>query len=367
MSESDSDSAEKSHEPTQSRLEQARREGNVPRSADLDVGLGYLVMLLLLLGAGGTLGATLAGALGAMLERAPEISAQLLAPGGRAVMREALAAMGLSFAAILLAPMVGLFIGLSVQQALVFAPSKIALKLERVSPIKSIGQKFGPTGLFEFAKSALKLTIFCAVLALFLWGRRETLLALPTLPPQGAVLALGREGVLFLAVITAIALIIAAPDLLWQRFDHRRKLRMSRKELMDDFKASEGDPHLKQERRQRGQAIATNRMLADVPGADVVIVNPEHYAVALKWSRIPGSAPVCVAKGVDHVALRIRLEAQKSRVPVHSDPPTARDLHANVEIGQEVPPRSYRAVAAAIRFAERARRQARASGPGTAQ
>lgn len=364
-SDSDSDSAEKSHEPTQSRLDQARREGNVPRSADLDIGFGYLVMLLVVLGAGGALGTALAGVLGAMLERAPEMAAGLLAPGGRRIAGLILLAVGLPVAGILVAPMIGVAIGLTVQQAIVFAPSKIALKIDRISPIKNMKQKYGPTGLFEFAKSALKLTIFCALLALFLWGRREVLLSLPTLPPQGAVLALAREGVLFMAAITAIALTIAVPDLMWQRFDHRRKLRMTRKELMDDLKASEGDPHLKQERRQRGQAIATNRMLADVPGADVVIVNPEHFAVALKWARTPGSAPVCVAKGVDHVALRIRLEARKAGVPIHSDPPTARDLHASVEIGQEVPPRSYRAVAAAIRFAERARRSARGAGPGT--
>ena len=134
---------------------------------------------------------------------------------------------------------------------------------------------------------------------------------------------------------------------------------MTHKELMDEFKEMEGDPHVKQERRQRGHEIATSRMMADVPTADVVIVNPTHYAVALKWDRTPGSAPVCVAKGVDEVAARIRATAEEAGVPIHSDPPTARALHATVDLGQEIAEEHYRAVAAAIRFADRMRKIAR--------
>jgi flagellar biosynthetic protein FlhB len=134
---------------------------------------------------------------------------------------------------------------------------------------------------------------------------------------------------------------------------------MSRKELMDETKDSEGDPVMKQQRRQRAYDIATNRMMADVPKADVVIVNPRHYAVALRWDRTAGGAPVCVAKGVDEVALRIRTVAMEAGVPIRQDPPTARALHASVEIGAEIRPEHYRPVAAAIRFAEAVRKRAR--------
>ena len=131
---------------------------------------------------------------------------------------------------------------------------------------------------------------------------------------------------------------------------------MSRKELTDETKNSEGDPHMKQQRRQKGVSIAMNQMLADVPEADVIIVNPTHYAVALKWDRLSPGAPVCVAKGVDLVAARIRERATEAGVPIHSDPPTARALHATLEIGQQVPHDHYKAVAAAIRFADRIRK-----------
>jgi flagellar biosynthetic protein FlhB len=134
---------------------------------------------------------------------------------------------------------------------------------------------------------------------------------------------------------------------------------MSRKELTDESKNSEGDPAMKQQRRQKGIAIAMNQMMNDVPEADVIIVNPTHYAVALKWNRMGGGAPECVAKGVDLVAAQIREIAQENGVPVHSDPPTARALYATVEIGDQIPDVQFKPVAAAIRFADRIRKAAR--------
>lgn len=167
-----------------------------------------------------------------------------------------------------------------------------------------------------------------------------------------------------MTITCLIAVTVAGVDLVWQRFDHARKLRMSFQDMKQEAKSSEGDPYIKAQRRQRGQAIATNRMLLDVPTADVVIVNPTHYAVALKWSRARGSAPVCVAKGEDEIALKIREIAATAGIPVHADPPTARALHATVELGREITPEHYRAVAAAVRFADRMRRAARGRGGG---
>lgn len=134
---------------------------------------------------------------------------------------------------------------------------------------------------------------------------------------------------------------------------------MSRKELMDESKETEGDPHIRQQRRQKGYDIATNRMLSEVPNADVVIVNPEHFAVALKWERASGRAPICIAKGQDEVALRIRRAAAETGVPIRRDPPTARAIYASVDIGREIHSEHYRPVAAAIRFAEAMRARAR--------
>ena len=218
-------------------------------------------------------------------------------------------------------------------------------------------QKFGRDGLFNFAKSFVKLITFSGVLALVIAGDLPEILASVYGTAAGLVTMLLRLSLDFLMIVLVISFAIGAIDFLWQRAQHIRKNRMSHKDLQDETKESEGDPHLKQRRRQKGMDIATNRMIADVPKADVVIVNPTHYAVALQWDRDTGRAPVCLAKGTDEVAARIREVAQENAVPIRRDPPTARALHATLAIGDEVLPEHYRPVAAAIRFAEEVRKR----------
>jgi Flagellar biosynthesis pathway, component FlhB len=198
--------------------------------------------------------------------------------------------------------------------------------------------------------------------AVWLWMVAETpnLVGLVVTDARGLPHHLADAAVSLLTMIVVIAGAIAELDWLWQVFDHQRKLRMSYEELKKDSKETEGDPYLRQARRRRAEELATNRMLLDVPKSDVVIVNPEHYAVALKWSRAKGAAPKVVAKGVDAVAQSIRVRAMEAGVPIHRDPPTARALHATVEIGHEIDEEHYRAVAAAIRYAEDVRRRAAA-------
>ena len=163
----------------------------------------------------------------------------------------------------------------------------------------------------------------------------------------------------FMMLVLIIAAVTGGIDFFWQRAQHIRQNRMSRKDLIDESRDQDGDPHMKAQRRQRGYDIATNQMLADVPKADVIIVNPTHYAVALKWNRASRQAPICLAKGTDEIAARIREKAAEAGIPIHSDPPTARALHASIEVGQEIRPEHYRAVAASIRFAEAMRKRAR--------
>jgi flagellar biosynthetic protein FlhB len=242
---------------------------------------------------------------------------------------------------------------------LLFTPDRIAPKLSRISPLATARHKFGAEGLVEFAKSLVKMALVSVILYLFLASRLEGVLATVYLSPAMSAAVLGRLTVEFLALVLMVAAALGGIDYLWQVHLHRQRNRMSRKEMLDEYKESEGDPHLKAARRQRAQAVATNRMLADVATADVVVVNPTHYAVALRWERAKGGAPVCVAKGVDEIARVIRARAVEHGVPVHSDPPTARALHATVEIGQQIRTEHYRAVAAAIRFADAMRRKVR--------
>jgi flagellar biosynthetic protein FlhB len=208
-----------------------------------------------------------------------------------------------------------------------------------------------------FAQSAGKLVLVSLLLGLFMVRHADIILMSMHLTPGQSSAAMLQILMDFLFLILLIAVVIGAGDYFWQINLHSFRNRMSRKELMDEMKDSEGDPMVKHQRRQRGQEIANNRMLQDVARADVIIVNPTHYAVALKWQRSDRTAPICLAKGVDEIATRIREKAAESGVPMHSDPTTARALHATVEIGAPIRPEHYRAVAAAIRFSEAMRKR----------
>lgn len=354
----DEDSGEKIFEPTEQKLTRARQQGEVVRSTDLAVAAGYGGMVL----AGAALGGVAlkeAGQQGALLlDQADRLSVVFLG-GGQASAGGVFGSWTIAVAPFFLIPALAVLLIILAQRALIFSPHKLQPRVSRISVLANAANKFGREGLFEFAKSLVKLSVIAVILWLFVIGRLNDIMTSISLSPSIAAALMMRLQLDFMVIVLAIAAVIGVIDYLWQFQQHMRKNRMTRKEMTDEMKDSEGDPHIKQQRRQRGQDIATNRMLDDVPRADVVIVNPTHYAVALKWRRGDPGAPVCVAKGVDEIAARIRERAVASGVPLHADPPTARALFATVEIGHEISPDHYRAVAAAIRFSETMRARAR--------
>lgn len=346
--------AEKEHEPTQKRLDDARRKGDLVRSVDLTTAAVYGGLFLAVAVFGGKAVVAL-GTLGMVLIGEADRLAPIFTSGEGGPIGGLLFRSAAAVAPFFIVPGVFALVTILAQRALVVAPSKLAPKLSRISPLANVKQKFGAHGIVEFLKSFLKLVLIALLLGQFLHVRLPLLLAVPDLSPARGAALLGELVLAFLVPIFGLTLVFGALDYLWQRFDFLRRNRMSRKEVMDEMKDQEGDPHIRQQRRAKAEAIATNRMLTDVPRADVVIVNPTHYAVALKWSRQDKGAPLCVAKGVDEMAARIRSVARDNGVPIHSDPPTARALHATVDVGARIRPEHYRAVAIAIRFAERVR------------
>lgn len=356
---SEDNDLEKEHEATPQKLEEARKKGQIVRSTDISVAASYGGMLVAVAGLSGLALPFLGTQLARMLGDADLMAPQLLG-GGNAGFGTLLIAALAGISPFVLLPALAVVAGLMAQRAFIFTPDKLLPKFNRIDPIGNAKQKFGRNGLFEFAKSTVKLILLSLLLGYFLAGRIDGLLAAQRSEPGAAILYLGRLIRDFVAVVLAMAVIFAAIDYLWQFFEHRRKNRMSRQELIDEMKNAEGDPHVKGQRRQRAREVALSRMLADVPKADVVIVNPTHYAVALEWKRGSGKAPVCVAKGVDSMAARIREIAAEHGIPIRSDPPTARAIYATVEVGTEIRRDHYRAVAAAIRYAEMIRGRARA-------
>lgn len=346
------DDAEREHEPTPKRIEEARRKGDVVRSPDLAAAAAS---------AGFAVAAWLFGP--AALKRAGDGALAifgLVSPGAAAdrPLGPALS-MTAAFLPLFALPAAAVLTVLLAQRAIVFAPDKLRPKLSRIDPLSNARQKFGRGGLAEFAKSFAKLLIFSLILGVFIANELPRMLAAQAMDPRLSILSVLPLLTAFLLVMVSAAGAIGALDWLWQRHEFLRRNRMTRQEILDESKDSEGDPQMKGQRRRRAEAIATRRMLTEVPRADVVIVNPTHYAVALKWQRGSGRAPACVAKGVDEIAARIRETAASSGVPVRSDPPAARAIYASVEIGREILPEHYAAVAAAIRFAEAMRLKAR--------
>jgi len=356
---SEMDSGDKPHEPTPKKLEDARRKGELVKSAELNTAAMYLGFLIVALAFGGVSLGAFGEAMAPLLAQ-PEILADGVCRGYGIVFSGWLvAAVRLAALPWIALPFVTVLLSVVAQRSMVFAPKKLNFKLSRISPLANFKNKFGWNGIFEFLKSTVKLVIYAVILATYLRSKNEVILGAIQLPAPAAVILWLELSANLLGIVLGIAISIAVVDYLWQYRTHMAKHRMSDKEIRDEVKESEGDPHLKSARRSKAQEIAFNQMLKEVPNADVVIVNPMHYAVALKWTRATGGAPVCVAKGVDEVALKIKEIALENGVAIYSDPPTARALHASVEIDRQIQPNHYEAVAVAIRYADALSRKRR--------
>ena len=353
------DDTDKTFDPTQKKLDDARKKGEVARSADLQTAAGYTGLTIACLAAGPSMVSNLGDLFTITLEQSVNLSTTLFNGGSQSVVGGIVSTVGISTLFIFVVPAIAVILTIIAQRGFVIAPTKLKPKISKISVLSNAKNKYGRGGLFEFAKSFTKLLIYSTCLVIFLNSKLPEMVSALGTSAGIVVMMLGRLCIEFLLIIAVIAMIIGSIDAFWQHAEHIRKNRMARKEVTDEAKESEGDPHLKQERRRRAQSIAMSQMMTDVPSADVVIVNPTHYAVALKWSRLPGAAPICVAKGVDEIAHKIRSIAYDAAVPVKSDPMTARTLYATVNIGSEIPPEFYASVAAAIRFAEQLKHRAK--------
>jgi flagellar biosynthesis protein FlhB len=351
-------SQERSLEPTPHKLLEARRRGEVAQSRDV-VTLGlYLGLFVAVIGFGGGMARDLARILLPLLERPDQFvildtAGALMDLGGQIVLQLLMATLPL-----LILPAVGVLLALVVQQSLVVAPPRISPRWSRVSIITNAKQRFGLNAFVDFGKTLLKLLAVSTVVGIVIWSGVDQIEGLALMDVRVLAPGLLDATSRVLVPVLAITALISAADYAWQQFDHRRRQRMTLQELKDEHKHTEADVHIKQARRSRAVAMVTNRMLRDVPEADVVITNPTHYAIALKWDRTrPGSAPHCIAKGVVEIARRIQEIAREHRIALVEDRPLAHSLYDLVEIGHEIRVEHYRAVAAALHYAARQRAQ----------
>jgi flagellar biosynthetic protein FlhB len=347
------DDSDKTEDPTLKRLDEALQRGDVAKSQEVNAWFVMAAAALVLVGFSGSMASGLTTTMRGLVANAYRVP---MDRGGLSdlmakIELEVLAATAIPFLLLVLAAIGGNMI----QHRLVWSAEQLKPTLSKISPLAGAKRLFSKFALVNFAKGLAKLTLMAALMTWVLWPERHRLDAL-VMTDVTAVLALTQtlSAKLVGAVVAALAL-IAALDYLFQYRQWFERQKMSIRELKEEFKHTEGDPAIKARIKQIRQERMRKRMMAAVPKASVVITNPTHYAVALQYDR-GMNAPVCVAKGVDNVALKIKEVAAAHGIPVVENPPLARTLHATVNIDAEIAPEHYKAVAEVIGYVMRLRR-----------
>ena len=344
----DTEQQDRTEQATPKRREDARKKGDVPRSRELVMTSVMVCGAASLLFLANPMGQRLTTGMSAALsiERAdifnPEYPAVALS---ELVVQALTGILPLGVMLILAA-----FAGAALIGGWSFSLSPLAFKGERLNPIKGIKRIFSANSLNELLKALAKFAVVAAAAIAWLWNCRDEVLYLPRMAPGEAVLAALELCGQSLLIVSATLILIAGADVPFQLWSHSRKLRMTKQEIKDEFKDTEGRPEVKSRIRSLQQQVAMRRMMEDVPDADVVITNPTHFAVALKYDDGSMGAPRVVAKGKDLIAARIRELAEEHAVPLFSAPPLARALFRSTKIGQEVPAALYTAVAQVLAY-----------------
>ncbi|MFC3070747.1 flagellar biosynthesis protein FlhB [Phenylobacterium soli] len=342
------EAAARTEEPTPRKLERAREQGDVAKTPDLAQLASLAAVAGVIVGMGGMLSRNLANELTPFLAH-PD--AMALEHGGAVdVARHAILAAAPALAAVLFAAALAGTAGNLVQTGFILTPSKLRPDFSKVSPMAGFKRIFSLDGLMHFVKSLAKVAATGAIAWYVLKPHVNQLTNLAGLEPIAMlpfILDILRR--LVFAVL-GLLLVVAGFDWFWQRQRFMSRMRMTKEEVKEDYKQSEGDPHVKAKQKQKRAEVSRRRMMQNVPNATVVIMNPTHYAVALKYEQGEDEAPVCVAKGLDSLALKIRAIAEEAGVAVIEDPPLARALYAAVEVDDMIPTAHYEAVAKIIGF-----------------
>lgn len=351
----DQDDSQKTEDPSDKKLDEALKRGDVVSSREVTHWFMLFAMAMVVNISSGDISMRMQNAFVSFLDTADQVS---LEPGNLMGIYKWIL---LLLASTLLLPfgllMAGSIIGSVIQHRPVLTGEKLKPDLNKISPISGFKRIFGMQNMVEVLKTVVKLIIIGSVVVVIVWPEASRLDQSVTQPLDDILPYVKHLTLRLLGGVIAIMALLAAADYLYQYLQHRKKLRMSKQELKDEYKQTDGDPHIKGRLRQIRMERSRKRMMAAVPEASVVVTNPTHYAVAMKYEHGGGGAPMVVAKGMDHIALKIREIAKEHNVPIVENPPLARALYASVDIDQEIPPDHYRAVAEVIGFVMKLRRK----------
>ncbi|MDA9942035.1 flagellar biosynthesis protein FlhB [Luminiphilus sp.] len=339
---------ERTEQPTERRLQEARKKGQVPRSKELNTMLSLLLASISLLIFGGYISQNLMqiSVEGFSIPRELAFDTAQLPFQFMYMASQALLALS-PFMAIML---VSVFAGPLLMGGWSFSLESISFKLEKLDPIKGLARIFSLKSLVELAKALAKFVLLLGAAILVFFSIDQQLLSLSSMTPKAAGLEAATILVQVLLILSATMILIVALDVPFELWNHSKQLRMTKQEIKDEMKETDGNPQVKQRIRTLQRQLAEGRMMEDVKTADVVITNPTHYAVALQYLDRPGSAPKVVAKGKDLTALRIRSIATDCDIPIFEAPPLARALYRSTEIGYEIPHVLYMAVARVLAY-----------------
>ncbi len=342
------DAASRTEEATPRKLQQARERGEVVKTPDLAALASLSGAAAALALGGGWLSRNLANTLTPFLASPDTMSFD--GHGGVLIMRAAVMAAAPVMGVVLLTACAAGIFGNLIQTGFMFSPERLSFDFKKVSPIEGFKRVFGIDGFVQFLKSLLKVTLT----GLLAWwvldphlSEMENLVGMDPIAMMTFAVDILRRLVF---AVAAFLLVVAGADWFWQRQRFMAKMRMSKEELKEDYRQSEGDPHIKARQKQLRAERARRRMMQAVPTATVVVMNPTHFAVALKYDTSEAPAPLCVAKGLDSLALKIREVAEAHGVPIIEDPTLARALYATVDVDEIIPPAHYEAVAKIIGF-----------------
>ena len=339
---------ERTEQPTERRLQEARKKGQVPRSRELNTMLSLMLAAIALLVLGGNISRNIMNISveGFSVSRELIFDPSQLPYQFMHMASQALLAL-LPFLAVML---VAVFAGPLMMGGWSFSLETIAFKSEKLNPIKGLARIFSLKGLVELAKALAKFLLLLGAAILIFFSIDQQLLSLASMNPKAAGVEAVTVLVQVLLILSATTILIVALDVPFELWNHSKQLRMTQQEVRDEMKETDGNPQVKQRIRTMQRQLAESRMMEDVKTADVVITNPTHYAVALQYLDRPGSAPRLVAKGKDLTALRIRAIATEHDIPLFEAPPLARALYRSTEIGHEIPHVLYMAVARVLAY-----------------
>lgn len=349
MAEQEEDSAEKEFQASEQKLKQARQDGNIPQSKETNsvaVVFGLMAATLVLQAGSGNV---LFGYLAQFFQNADAYSTDIFSSGGQMTV-SLLARVTFQLLPLFLTMASFVLLTLIVTRAFSISAKKLKPEFKKISAVENFKKKYGPKGLFEFAKDMTKMLIAGLIATLFLFTFAREYYGSAALHTENLAGFTFEQVINLIALFAVFQFALALVDFPTQWRMHANRQKMTREEVKKEAKQSEGDPAVKQNRRQRAQEISRGDMLQNVKTSTVVIVNPEHYAVALNWDPGSDKAPIVVAKGIDSLAAKMREIAKAHDVPIYRDPPITRSIYRSVDIDQEINPEHFAAVAAAIQF-----------------